>query len=242
MASHCAEVARGVADLGADADAVAAALLHSALSRGVIASPDALAAALPPGPSRAAVTALVRAVARMSDLCAVRRWSAAAVAAVEEEGMALAAEATTATPTTTLDAGALVDVLLAMADPRAAVIKLVDRVVQLRAAVAAGGAAAVSAADDALAVSGVAALADPRPLYVVSDNHPVLRRDWYARLAAAAGGPPPTFAPRPDGGTSPPRRGQAADKRVDASLVWRDLGITPDHPDPLAELASLVKA
>jgi nucleoside-diphosphate-sugar epimerase len=100
----------------------------------------------------------------------------------------------------------------------------------------------IHVADAARAVCGVAALADPRPLYVVSDNHPVLRRDWYARLAAAAGGPPPTFAPRPDGGTSPPRRGQAADKRVDASLVWRDLGITPDHPDPLAELASLVKA
>jgi nucleoside-diphosphate-sugar epimerase len=95
--------------------------------------------------------------------------------------------------------------------------------------------------DAARAVCGLADLANPRPLYVVSDNHPVLRRDWYARLAAAAGGPPPTFAPPPDGGTSPPRRGQAADKRVDSSLVWRDLGITPDHPDPLAELASLVE-
>lgn len=94
--------------------------------------------------------------------------------------------------------------------------------------------------DAARAVCGVADLASPRPLYVVSDDHPVLRRDWYARLAAAAGGPPPTFAPPPTDATSPPRRGQAADKRVDSSLVWRDLGITPDHPDPLADLASLI--
>jgi hypothetical protein len=144
MAAHCAAVATGVADLGADADAVAAALLHSALSRGVIASPDALAAALPPGPSRHAVTALVRAVARMADLCAVRRWS---VVAEEEED-----DADSPSSSSTLDAGALVDVLLAMADPRAAVIKLVDRAVQLRAAVGAGGPGAVAAARDALAV------------------------------------------------------------------------------------------
>jgi putative transcription antitermination factor YqgF len=95
--------------------------------------------------------------------------------------------------------------------------------------------------DAARAVCGVADLASPRSLYVVSDNHPVLRRDWYTRLAVVAGGPPPTFAEPPEA-TSPPRRGQAADKRVDSSLVWRDLGMTPDHPDPLADLASLVEA
>ncbi len=88
--------------------------------------------------------------------------------------------------------------------------------------------------DDAAQV--VAAVADapaPRQLYVVSDGTPVRRRDWYGRLAELAAAPPPTWddsAPRSRGG----------DKRVDSSLVWADLGISPVWPDALAALPQLV--
>jgi nucleoside-diphosphate-sugar epimerase len=89
--------------------------------------------------------------------------------------------------------------------------------------------------DDAAAVvEGVADLAAPRRLYVVSDGRPVLRRAWQTRLAALAGGPPPCWdaaAPRSRGG----------DKRIDPALVWGDLGLTPVHPDALAELPGLVR-
>jgi len=88
--------------------------------------------------------------------------------------------------------------------------------------------------DDAAAVVClVAAAARPQPLYVVSDGRPIRRRDWYGRLAAASGSPEPRWdptAPRPRGG----------DKRVDPSLVIRDLGFTPAHPDAVAALAGLL--
>jgi len=81
--------------------------------------------------------------------------------------------------------------------------------------------------DDAAAVvCAVAAASSPQPLYVVSDGHPVLRRDWYGHLAAITGSPPPTWDP-----STPSARG--ADKRVDPALLFRDLPITLSHPDPL---------
>jgi len=230
MAAHCVEVARGVAGLGADADTVAAALLHGALSRGLLASPDALAAALPAGPSRAAVTSLVRSVARMSDLCAVRRWSTAAAAAAAAGGE------DTATDTAAddddgndspLDAGALVDVLLAMADPRAAVIKLVDRVVALRAAVAAGGDAAGAAAADALALYaplanrlGVWCLKAELEDLAFAARHPAQHAELAARLGRGGG---------PSTGTAPARA--SLDATLDAmraALAAAGLGDTAD--------------
>jgi len=87
--------------------------------------------------------------------------------------------------------------------------------------------------DAATVVCLVADAARPRPLYVVSDGHPVRRRDWYGRLAAASGSPEPRWdlsAPRPRGG----------DKRVDPGLLARDLGFTAAHPDAVAALAGLV--
>jgi nucleoside-diphosphate-sugar epimerase len=90
--------------------------------------------------------------------------------------------------------------------------------------------------DDAAAV--VEAVGDapaPGSLYVVSDGRPVLRRDWYTRLAELAGGPPPSW----DDSTP---RGRGGDKRIDPSLVWDDLGLTPRHPDAIAALPELVAA
>lgn len=88
--------------------------------------------------------------------------------------------------------------------------------------------------DDAAAVvCTVADAASPRGLYVVADGHPVRRRDWYGTLAKLTGSPEPhwdTAAPRPRG----------ADKRVDPTLLLRDLAFRPGHPNPLAALADLV--
>lgn len=89
--------------------------------------------------------------------------------------------------------------------------------------------------DDAAAVVCRVADADsPLGLYVVSDGHPVRRGDWYAALAAASGSPPPRW----DTATT---RSRAADKRVDSSLLCRDLGIRLDYPDPLAAATRLVR-
>jgi len=89
--------------------------------------------------------------------------------------------------------------------------------------------------DAAAVVEAVGDARAPRGLYVVSDGRPVLRRDWYTRLADLAGGPPPAWdrnTPRSRGG----------DKRIDPAVVWRDLGLTPQHPDSLAALPALVAA
>jgi nucleoside-diphosphate-sugar epimerase len=91
----------------------------------------------------------------------------------------------------------------------------------------------VHVSDAARAVCLAAAAPEPRPLYVVSDGRPVLRRDWYGRLAALAHAPPPAWDP-----TAPRERG--ADKRVNPALLCRDLGFAPEHPDALVALASLV--
>jgi nucleoside-diphosphate-sugar epimerase len=90
--------------------------------------------------------------------------------------------------------------------------------------------------DDAAAVVvAVAAAAAPRPLYVVSDGHPVRRRDWYGALARLTGSPAPTW-------DSAAPRSRGADKRVDSALLRRDLGFSPRHPDPLSGLAAALAA
>ena len=90
--------------------------------------------------------------------------------------------------------------------------------------------------DDAAAVVDAVARADaPRPLYVVSDGHPVRRRDWYGHLATVTGSPAPSWDP-----AAPRSRG--ADKRVDPSLIFRDLAIAPAHADPLLGIEAAIAA
>ena len=89
--------------------------------------------------------------------------------------------------------------------------------------------------DAALVVCAIAAAAAPRPLYVVSDGHPVRRRDWYGHLAAVTGSPEPTWDP-----TAPRTRG--ADKRVDPALLFGDLSIALAHPDPLRGIEAAIAA
>jgi nucleoside-diphosphate-sugar epimerase len=88
--------------------------------------------------------------------------------------------------------------------------------------------------DDAAAVVCLVGDASaPRGLYVVADSHPVRRRDWYGTLASLTNSPIPRWDV-----TAPRSRG--ADKRVDPTLLFTDLGFRPPPPDPLAALRTLV--
>ena len=148
LLEHCANVARAVAELlSGDAEAVAAAVLHEALGRGV-ATAGALAEVGVPD----RVVALVSSVARMSDLCAVRRFttgeasgspSGSPVGSLAGGGIGGFASAATATapaplvPHAKADASAFVAMLLSMSDVRAVVIKLADRLCDLKSSAAA---------------------------------------------------------------------------------------------------------
>ncbi len=87
--------------------------------------------------------------------------------------------------------------------------------------------------DAADVVCGVAALSNPRQLYVVSDGSPLTRRDWYQGLARIAGSPPPVWNPAAS-------RSRGGDKRVDPRLIWADLGCGPDHPNALKAVEQLL--
>ncbi|WP_152050733.1 SDR family oxidoreductase [Tautonia marina] len=82
--------------------------------------------------------------------------------------------------------------------------------------------------DDA-ASAAVLALRNPRPgpRYLVSDDRPILRREFYECLAEALGGPPPTFTEPSDDG---PIRGNAS-KRVSNRRIKSELNWTLQYPD-----------
>jgi nucleoside-diphosphate-sugar epimerase len=87
--------------------------------------------------------------------------------------------------------------------------------------------------DAARIVVAVAAAPHTRPLYIVSDGHPVRRRDWYAHLAARTGSPPPSF-------DTAAERTRGADKRVDPSLLFRDIPLTLAYPDSFRGIDAIV--
>lgn len=87
--------------------------------------------------------------------------------------------------------------------------------------------------DAARIVVAVAAAPHARRLYVVSDGHPVRRRDWYAHLATRTGSPPPTF-------DTAAERTRGADKRVDPSLLFRDIPLTLAYPDSFRGIDAIV--
>ena len=87
--------------------------------------------------------------------------------------------------------------------------------------------------DAARIVVAVAAAPHAHQLYVVSDGHPVRRRDWYAHLAARTGSPPPTF-------DTAAERTRGADKRVDPSLLFRDIPLTLAYPDSFRGIDAIV--
>lgn len=89
--------------------------------------------------------------------------------------------------------------------------------------------------DDAVRV--IMAVADhpaPGPLYVVSDGHPLRRRDFYERLAIVTASPPPRWTP-------PPPESRGGDKRVDPRRLFAEIGPTLAHPEALAAIPVMLR-
>jgi nucleoside-diphosphate-sugar epimerase len=83
--------------------------------------------------------------------------------------------------------------------------------------------------DDAANVVTWAADQGPVPsLYVVSDGHPVLRREFYEAAALQIGAPAPGFV-EPPADTPQARRAAAGDKQVDSRRLWHDMRATPRY-------------
>ncbi len=83
--------------------------------------------------------------------------------------------------------------------------------------------------DDAASV--VLAVAEhPRPsrLYVVSDGHPALRRDYYAEAARLLGAPPPQFVAPP--ADSPKAARAEGSRRVSNARMLAELGVRLEYP------------
>ena len=84
--------------------------------------------------------------------------------------------------------------------------------------------------DDAASAS-VAALdaAGTGALYLISDDRPSPRREFYARVAEALGAPPPRFRPPAPG--SPESSREGSNKRVSNRRMHADLGVALRYPD-----------
>jgi nucleoside-diphosphate-sugar epimerase len=109
--------------------------------------------------------------------------------------------------------------------------------------------------DDA-AAAGVTALsaAEPGPLYLVSDDHPRSRRDYYTLAAEQLGTPPPRFEADAGSGAgtegSPQpavapgsriRRRSGADKRISNRRLKSELGVCLSYPDVLQGIAASLR-
>ncbi len=77
-------------------------------------------------------------------------------------------------------------------------------------------------------------------LFLVSDGHPVSRRDYYAELARLVAAPPPAFAPPDDRSSSRTRQG--TNKRVDISHLRAELDVRFTYPTFREGLASALDA
>ena len=87
----------------------------------------------------------------------------------------------------------------------------------------------VHAEDLAAAVCLAADAAEPSDLYLVTDDRPLTRREYYTLLAERLGGPPPTF-------TGAGGRVDGLGKRCRNDRIRADLGWVPRFPDAAAGL------
>jgi nucleoside-diphosphate-sugar epimerase len=95
--------------------------------------------------------------------------------------------------------------------------------------------------DDAVSVVLAAAeRAAPPGTYVVSDGHPVQRREYYEELARRLGAPPPRFAAAPS--DSPAALRAASNKRAKNARMLAELGVTLAFPSYREALAAIVAA
>jgi nucleoside-diphosphate-sugar epimerase len=92
--------------------------------------------------------------------------------------------------------------------------------------------------DAAQAASAALEASRAGPLYVVSDDRPVTRREYYGRMASLLGAPEPRFQPPVPGSSESAR--DATNKRVANLRVKRDLGLTLLYPDITTGLTTCV--
>jgi nucleoside-diphosphate-sugar epimerase len=95
--------------------------------------------------------------------------------------------------------------------------------------------------DDAAQIVVEAAHRAPVPrTYVVSDGHPIIRRDYYQELARLLSAPPPTFTP--PAADSPAGQRSTSDKRIRPDRLYSELNIDLKYPDYRAGLAAIAAA
>jgi nucleoside-diphosphate-sugar epimerase len=83
--------------------------------------------------------------------------------------------------------------------------------------------------DAAQAAAAALTAAQPDPIYVVCDDRPVTRAEYYTRLATLLGTPEPRFEPpRPE---SPETARDATNKRINNHRIKRSLRLDLIHPD-----------
>ncbi len=91
------------------------------------------------------------------------------------------------------------------------------------------------------AVQAICLVADTEtfsPVYIVSDGHPVNRRDYYREVAQLLRAPEPTFElPDPD---SPAAQRAQADRKMSNQRIVNELGFQPKFADYQAGLASIL--
>lgn len=90
--------------------------------------------------------------------------------------------------------------------------------------------------DAARAAAAALAAAGPEPLYLISDDRPVMRAEYYSRMAAVIGAPAPRFEPAGPG--SPDAARDATNKRIRNDRMKRGLIATLDYPDIATGLAA----
>ncbi len=84
--------------------------------------------------------------------------------------------------------------------------------------------------DDAAAASAAALNREkPAPVYLVADDRPVSRREYYATAARVIGAPEPRFEPPRPGSVEATR--DATNKSVDNRRMKADLGVVLRYPD-----------
>jgi nucleoside-diphosphate-sugar epimerase len=94
--------------------------------------------------------------------------------------------------------------------------------------------------DDAARAAAAALDAEaPAPVYLVSDDRPVTRREYYATAARVIGAPEPRFE-RPRPGSVEAAR-DATNKRIDGRRIKADLGVVLLHPDITTGLAEALR-
>jgi nucleoside-diphosphate-sugar epimerase len=92
--------------------------------------------------------------------------------------------------------------------------------------------------DAARAAAAALAVPEPEPLYLVGDDRPVTREEYYARMAAALRAPEPRFEPSASVGLEAAR--DATNKRIKNERMKRGLIPTLQYPDITTGLAAAV--